>query len=53
MVLPVVGKGAYLVGCSSPLGEVWGFATWSGVVAAHIFVGPAGGQAVLVDVVHY
>jgi hypothetical protein len=53
MVLPVVGQGASLVGCSSPLDVVWGFATRSGVGAAHIVVGPAGGQAGLADVVHY
>jgi hypothetical protein len=53
MVLPVVGQGASLVGCSSPLDVVWGFATCSGVGAAHIFVGPVGGQEGLADVVHY
>jgi hypothetical protein len=43
MVLPVVGQGASLVGCSSPLDVVWGFATWPRLGASHIVVGPAGG----------
>jgi hypothetical protein len=53
MVLPVVGQVACLVGCSSPLDVVWGFATQPGVGAAHIVVGPAGGKAVRGDVVHF
>jgi hypothetical protein len=53
MVLPVVGQGAYLVGCLSPFDVVWGFATCLGVGAAHIIVGPYGGQVGLEDVVHY
>ena len=53
MVLPVVGQGASLVGCSSPLDVVWGFATWPGVGATHITVGSSEGQAILGDVVHF
>ena len=53
MVLPMVGHGASLVGCSSPLDLVWGFATRLGVGAAHIVVGPTRGQVGLADVVHY
>jgi hypothetical protein len=44
---------AYLVGCSFTLGVVWGFVTQLGGVFAHIFVGAAGEQAVLRDVVHF
>jgi hypothetical protein len=53
MVQPVVGQGASLVGCSSPLDVVWDFSTRLGVGATHIVVGPARGQAGLEDVVHY
>jgi hypothetical protein len=53
MVLPVVGQCASLVGFSSPLDVVWGFATRSRVGTAHIVVGPAGEQAGLADVIHY
>jgi len=53
MVLLGMGKVASLVGCSSPLDVVWCFATRSRVGAAHIVVGPARGQVVLGDVVHF
>jgi hypothetical protein len=51
----MVGLDASLVGCSLPLGVVWGFITQlgGGGVVAHIVVGPAEGQAVLGDVVHF
>jgi hypothetical protein len=52
-VLSVVGPNASPVGCSLPLGVVWGFVTQLGGVVAHIVVGPAGEQAVLGDVVHF
>jgi hypothetical protein len=53
MVLLVLGKVASLIGLSSPLDVVWGFARQSGVGAAHIFMGPAGEKAVLGNVVHF
>jgi hypothetical protein len=48
----VVGQGACPVEYSSHLGVESGFATSSGVVVAHTFVGPTGGQVVLGDEVH-
>ena len=40
----MVGLDASPIGCSSPLGVEWSFVARSGVVAAHIFVGPAKGR---------
>jgi hypothetical protein len=53
MVLPVVGQVSSLVGCSSPLHVLWGFATRLGLGATHIVVGTTQEKVVVGDVVHF
>ena len=47
----MVGQGVSLIGCSSPLDVVWGFAKKPEVVVANTVVGPAEGKVASKDVV--